>query len=225
MKEHVHDMGGRDRFFGPLPPIDPDEPTFRARVGGQGLRARAAGQPGVGHEPARLPARHRAGARAGVPVRLLRAVAGQRRDPAAGQRRPGARAPSRRGPGGCAGTTSRSRSPPSRTSRTCPVVAAGNLRTVDAAAGLRGRGHRVRPAPSIRDPHTRLPVLRPGQDRAPSDRPAAGPRLPRHGGALHRASTRSTSTRWSSPRDELWGDDAEPATVTLDLFESYLEKA
>src|SRR4051812_28812813 len=28
MKERVHDMGGRDRFFGPLPPIDPDEPAF-----------------------------------------------------------------------------------------------------------------------------------------------------------------------------------------------------
>src|SRR5215218_1087648 len=24
----VHDMGGRARFFGPLPPIDPDEPVF-----------------------------------------------------------------------------------------------------------------------------------------------------------------------------------------------------
>jgi hypothetical protein len=24
---------------------------------------------------------------------------------------------------------------------------------------------------------------------------------------------------------ELWGDGAEPATVTLDLFESYLKKA
>src|SRR4051812_50037840 len=28
MKERVHDMGGRTRFFGPLPPLDPDEPAF-----------------------------------------------------------------------------------------------------------------------------------------------------------------------------------------------------
>src|SRR4051794_3200997 len=28
MKEQVHDMGGRVRFFGPLPPIDPDEKVF-----------------------------------------------------------------------------------------------------------------------------------------------------------------------------------------------------
>jgi nitrile hydratase len=27
--EGVHDMGGRDRFFRPLKPIDPDEPAFR----------------------------------------------------------------------------------------------------------------------------------------------------------------------------------------------------
>src|SRR5829696_4495192 len=28
MKEPVHDMGGRNRYFGPLPPIDPDEKAF-----------------------------------------------------------------------------------------------------------------------------------------------------------------------------------------------------
>ena len=89
--ERVHDMGGRTRSSGRCRRSTRRAGLLRG-VGGQGLRARAAGQPGrPGPICTRSGTRIERRARTGVPVRLLRALAGQRRDPAARQRHPRSR--------------------------------------------------------------------------------------------------------------------------------------
>jgi nitrile hydratase beta subunit len=219
--EGVHDMGGRDRFFRPLKPIDPDEPAFREpwegkafalallanRVAGTNLHA-------FRHAIERVPEPEYL---SGYYERWLASAEILLLDSAI--LAPGAveaRARSMRG------EDVEEPAVPEPHKPAMPSGGAGNLRQVDAAPAF-AVGDRVRTSTGPPTDHTRLPsyargkegtvrALRPGHVFPDTAAHFLGEN-PQH---VYEVAFTS---------DQLWGSDAEPATVTLDLYESYLEKA
>jgi nitrile hydratase subunit beta len=221
MKERVHDMGGRARFFGPLSPIDPDEKAFPHEWEGKAFalallanRVSGANLHAFRHAIERVPEPEYL---SGYYERWLASAEILLLD--SGILAPGA-------------VESRARrlagedveEPPAAEPRKpdMPSGGGGNLRAVDQPPAF-AVGDPVQTRAETRAPHTRLPsyargkrgtvtALRPGQVFPDTAAHFIGEH-PQH------VYTVEFSSR------ELWGDDAEPDTVILDCFESYLKKA
>ena len=219
--ERVHDMGGRTRFFGPLPPIDPEEPVFHEpweartfalallanRVAGANLHA-------FRYAIERVPEQEYL---SGYYRRWLASAEILLLD--SGILAPGAvEARARR----MRGEDVAEPAVPEPHKPTMPSGGPGNLRTVDAPPAF-SVGDAVRTRADEPAPHTRLPsytrgrrgtvvALRPAQV-FPDTAAVFSGENPQHVYAV----------RFDSR--ELWGDGAEPGSVTIDLCESYLETA
>jgi nitrile hydratase subunit beta len=219
--ERVHDMGGRTRFFGPLPPIDPDEPVFHAeweaktfalallanRVSGANLHA-------FRHAIERVPEEEYL---SGYYQRWLASAEILLLD--SGILAPGAvEARARR----LAGADDDEPPAPEPHKPAMPSGGPGNLRTVDAPPAF-AVGDTVTARTEEPAPHTRLPAyvrgrtgtvvaLRPGQVFPDTAAQFTGENP-----------QQVYEVRFDAR--ELWGADAEPGSVTVDLFESYLENA
>ena len=219
--ERVHDMGGRTRFFGPLPPIDPEEPVFHAewekkafalallanRVAGANLHAFRYAIERV-PEPEYL---------SGYYERWLASAEILLVD--SGILAPGAvEARARR----LQGKDVEEPPAPEPHKPTMESGGAGNLRTVDRPPAF-SVGDEVVARAEEPAPHTRLPsyvrgrrgtvtALLPAQVFPDTAAEFVGEN-PQH----------VYEVRFDSR--ELWGPDAEPASLSVDLFESYLEKA
>ena len=217
----VHDMGGRDRFFGRLPPIDPGEPVFHEeweaktfalallanRVSGANLHA-------FRYALERVP---EAEYLSGYYRRWLASAEILLLD--SGILAPGAvEARARR----LQGADVAEPPAPEPHKPTMPSGGPGNLRAVDEAPSF-AVGDTVRTSTAEPAPHTRLPAyvrgrtgtvmaLRPAQVFPDTAAEFTGEN-PQH----------VYGVRFDSR--ELWGEGAEPGSVTIDLFESYLEKA
>ncbi len=217
----VHDMGGRERFFGPLPPIDPDEPPFHEAWEGKAfalalLANRVAGTNlhAFRHAIERVPEPEYL---SGYYERWLASAEILLLDSAI--LAPGAveaRARNLRG------EDVEEPAVPEPHKPTMPSGGAGNLRTVDAAPAF-AVGDRVRTATDVAATHTRLPgyargkagvvrALQPAQVFPDTAAHFAGEN-PQHVYQVEFAA------------QDLWGPDAEAALLTLDLYEHYLEKA
>ena len=218
--ERVHDMGGRDRFSGPLPPIDPDEPPFPEeweakafalallanRVAGANLHA-------FRHAIERVPEDEYL---SGYYQRWLASAELLLLD--SGILAPGAvEARARR----LRGEDVSEPPVPEPHKPTMASGGPGNLRAVDAPPAF-AVGETVTTRAEEPAPHTRLPgyvrgrtgtvtALRPAQV-LPDTCAAFTGENPQH----------VYEVRFDSR--ELWGEDAEPASVTVDLCENYLEK-
>ncbi|HEV7210532.1 MAG TPA: nitrile hydratase subunit beta [Blastococcus sp.] len=219
--ERVHDMGGRTRFFGPLPPIDRDEPAFAEaweaktfalallanRVAGANLHAFRYAIERV-PEDEYLSGYYRRWL-ASAEILLLDS----------GILAPGAvEARARR----LQGADVVEPAAPEPHKPTMPSGGGGNLRTVDEPPTF-AAGDTVTTRADEPAPHTRLPAyarektgtvvaLRPAQVFPDTAAEFTGEN-PQH----------VYEVRFDSR--ELWGADAEPASVTIDLYESYLEHA
>jgi nitrile hydratase len=219
--KRVHDMGGQTRFFGPLPPIDPDEPVFPEeweaktfalallanRVAGANLHAFRYAIERV-PEDEYLSGYYRRWLASAELLLLDSGILG-----------PGAvEARARR----LQGADLAQPPAPEPHKPTMPSGGAGNLRAVDRPPGF-AVGDTVRTRADEPAPHTRLPAyaraksgtvvaLRPGQV-FPDTAAEFTAEYPQH----------VYEVRFDSR--ELWGDDAEPASVTIDLYERYLENA
>ena len=217
----VHDMGGQTRLSGPLPPIDPDEPPFHDeweaktfalallanRVAGANLHAFRYALERVPEEEYLSGYYHRW--LASAEILLLDS----------GILAPGeVEARARR----LQGEDVEEPAVPEPHKPSMESGGAGNLRTVDAppafSVGVVVTTRALEPAP-----HTRLPsyargkqgtvvALRPAQVFPDTAAEFTGEN-PQH----------VYEVRFDSR--ELWGDDAEPGSVTIDLYEPYLEKA
>jgi nitrile hydratase len=219
--ERVHDMGGRTRYFGPLPPIDPNEKTFphewegkafalallAARVSGANLHA-------FRHAIERVPEPEYF---SGYHERWLACAEILALD--SGILAPGAvEARARR----LRGEDVEEPADPEPHRPDMPSGGGGNLRTVDQPPAF-AVGDPVTTRAETRAPHTRLPSYARGKTATVTAvRPAEV--FPDTAASFIGEYPQHVYTVEFSSR-ELWGDDAEPATVTLDLFESYLKKA
>jgi len=219
--QRVHDMGGQNRFFGPLPPIDDDEPAFGEpwegktfalallanRVAGANLHA-------FRYAIERVPEEEYL---SGYYRRWLASAEILLLD--SGILAPGAvEARARRLQG-------EDVDEPAAPEPHKPAMASGgpgNLRTVETAPAF-AVGDAVTTRAEEPAPHTRLPAyargkrgtvvaLRPAQVFPDTAAEFTGEN-PQH----------VYEVRFDSR--ELWGDDAEPGSVTIDLYEPYLEKA
>lgn len=217
----VHDMGGQARFFGPLPPIDPDEPAFPHRWEGKAfalalLANRVAGT--------NLHAFRYAIERvsedeylSGYYQRWLASAEVLLLD--SGILAPGAiEARARR----LRGEDVEEPAAPEPHKPNMPGGGPGNLRTVDAAPVF-AVGDTVTARADEPASHNRLPsyvrgrtgtivALRPAQVFPDTAAQFTGEN-PQH----------VYEVRFDSR--ELWGPDAEPGSLAVDLYESYLEKA
>jgi nitrile hydratase len=219
--ERVHDMGGRTSRFGPLPSIDPDEPAFHEaweartfalallanRVAGANLHA-------FRHAIERVPEEEYL---SGYYQRWLASAELLLLD--SGILAPGAvEARARRLQGEDV------EEPPAPEPRK-PTMAAGgpgNLRTVETPPAL-AVGDEVVASTEEPAPHTRLPSYVRGK------RGTVTAVLPAQ--VFPDTACRFTGenpqhvyeVRFDSR--ELWGPNAEPASLSVDLFETYLEKA
>jgi nitrile hydratase beta subunit len=217
----VHDMGGRDRFFRPLKPIDADEPAFGEpwegkafalallanRVAGTNLHA-------FRHAIERVPEPEYL---SGYYERWLASAEILLVDSAI--LAPGAveaRARKLRGEDVEEPAAPEPRKP------TMPSGGAGNLREVDEAPAF-AVGDRVRTSTDTPTNHTRLPSYARGKEgTVRALRP--GHVLPDT--AAHFLGENAQHVyEVAFASDDLWGAGKESATVTLDLYESYLEKA
>ena len=221
MTEHVHDMGGQDRFFGPLPPIDPDEPPFpheweskafalallANRVSGANLHA-------FRHAIERVPEPDYL---SGYYERWLASAEILLLD--SGVLAPGAvEARARR----LRGDDVEEPAVPETHKPDMPGGGGGNLRAVEQPPAF-AVGDTVTTRAEMRAPHTRLPAYARGRTGTVTAlRPAAV--LP-DTAALFIGEYPQHVYTVEFTAQELWGDGAEPATLTLDLFESYLKKA
>lgn len=218
----VHDMGGRTEHFGPLKPIDPDEPVFAEPWQGRAfavtlLANRAA-------TASNLHAFRRALER--VPEQeYLADYYGRWLGSAeilltdSGLIAPGAveaRARALRG------EQVEQPADPEPSRPTMATAGGGNLRQVDTPR-LLAVGDRVRTTSAPPQGHTRRTgYVRGRTGTVTALRPAQV--LPDHAAHFvgedpeHVYSVEFTSA-------ELWGEDAEPFTLTIDCYESYLEKA
>ncbi len=219
--ERVHDMGGRTRYFGSLPPIDPDEPAFPHEWEGKAfalalLANRVAGTNlhAFRHAIERVPEPDYL---SGYYERWLASAEILLLD--SGILAPGAvEARARR----LRGEDVEEPPAPEPHKPDMPSGGGGNLRAVDQPPAFTA-GDTVTTRAEVRAPHTRLPAYARGKTGTVTAlRPAAVfsdtaayfiGEFPQH----------VYTVEFSS--GELWGEDAEPATVTLDLFECYLEKA
>jgi nitrile hydratase len=219
--ERVHDMGGQARFFGPLPPIDPDEPPFHEpweakafalallanRVSGANLHA-------FRHAIERVPEPDYL---SGYYERWLASAEILLLD--SGILAPGAveaRARKLRGEDVAEPGVPEPHKP------TMPSGGPGNLRTVDAPPAF-AVGDRVSTKTEHPTDHTRLPAYARGKSgTVTAVRPAmVWPDTASH--FLGEEPQRVYDVAFTA--EELWGAGAEPATVTIDLYENYLEKA
>jgi nitrile hydratase len=221
MKERVHDMGGRARFFGPLPPIDPDEKPFpheweskafalallANRVSGANLHA-------FRHAIERVPEPEYL---SGYYERWLASAEILLLD--SGILAPGAvEARARK----LRGEDVEEPAVPDAHKPDMPTGGGGNLRTVEAPPVF-AVGDTVTTRAEMRAPHTRLPAYARGKTGTVTAlRP--GHVLPDTTAYFISEFPQHVYTVEFSSR-ELWGEDAEPATVTLDCFENYLRKA
>jgi nitrile hydratase beta subunit len=217
----VHDMGGQDRFFGTLPPIDPDEPAFHDpwegkafalallanRVAGTNLHA-------FRHAIERVPEPEYL---SGYYERWLASAEILLLD--SGILAPGAiEARARK----LRGEDVDEPAAPEPHKPTMPSGGAGNLRDVDRPPAF-AVGDRVRADPEGRAMHTRLPSYARGRSgTVTAVRPAQV--FPDTAARFQGEDPQHVYTVEFQAR-ELWGDDAEPGTVTIDLYESYLEPA
>jgi nitrile hydratase subunit beta len=219
--ERSHDMGGRTRFFGPLPPIDPDEPVFHDeweartfalallanRVAGVNLHA-------FRHAIERVPEEEYL---SGYYRRWLASAEILLLD--SGILAPGAvEARARR----LQGHDVEEPPVPEPHKPSMAGGGPGNLRALDTPPAF-AVGDTVTARADEPAPHNRLPAytrgrcgtvvaLRPAQVFPDTAAEFTGEN-PQH----------VYGVRFDSR--ELWGDDAEPGSVTLDLYEPYLEKA
>ena len=219
--ERVHDMGGQARFFGRLPPIDPAEPVFHEeweaktfalallanRVSGANLHAFRSAIERV-PESEYLSGYYRRWL-ASAEILLLDS----------GILAPGAvEARARK----LQGEDVAEPAVPEPHKPTMPSGGGGNLRSVDEPARF-AAGDVVTTRAEVPARHTRLPgyargktgtvvALRPAQV-FPDTAAAFTGENPQH----------VYEVRFDSR--ELWGRDAEPGSVTIDLYENYLEKA
>lgn len=219
--EGVADMGGVTRFFGPLPPRDPAEPTFPEAWEGRAfavtlLANRAATSSNLHafrHALERVPEPEYLASYYGRWLASAEILLDDSGILAAGAVE--ARARNLRG--------ERVEEPPDPEPHKPSMESAGggNLRTVDAPRAL-AVGDRVRATSEAASGHTRLPAyirghvgtviaLRPGQILPDSAAHFLGEN-PQHVYGVEYDST------------ELWGPDSESFSLTIDLFEPYLEK-
>jgi nitrile hydratase beta subunit len=220
MKERVHDMGGRAEFFGPLPPIDPDEKAFPHEWEGKAFalallanRVSGANLHAFRHAIERVPEPEYL---SGYYERWLASAEILLLD--SGILAPGAVESRARQ---LSGADVEVPSAPEPHKPDMPAGGGGNLRSVEQPPAF-AVGDAVRTRAEMRSPHTRLPsyargktgtvtALRPGHVFPDTAAYFIGEH-PQHVYAVEFSSR------------ELWGDEAEPATVTLDCFESYLTK-
>jgi len=219
--ERVHDMGGQARFSGPLPPIDPDEPAFHEQWEGKTFalallanRVAGANLHAFRHAIERVPEEEYL---SGYYRRWLASAELLLLD--SGILAPGAvEARARR----LQGEDAEEPPVPEPHKPTMASGGPGNLRSVDAAPAF-DVGDEVTTRAAETAPHNRLPAyargkrgtvvaLRPAQVFPDTAAEFTGEN-PQH----------VYEVRFDSR--ELWGDDAEAATVTIDLYESYLERA
>ena len=220
--ERVHDMGGRDRFFGPLPPIDPDEPAFHEPWEGKAFalallanRVAGANLHAFRHAIERVPEPEYL---SGYYERWLASAEILLLD--SGILAPGAvEARARK----LRGEDVEEPAPPEPHKPEMPSGGPGNLRQVDTPPAF-AVGDRVTTRTEIDTPtdHTRLPGYARGKTgTVTAVRPAmVFPDTASH--FLGENPQRVYDVAFSS--EELWGSGAEPATVTIDLYASYLEK-
>ncbi|MGZ4657040.1 MAG: nitrile hydratase subunit beta, partial [Blastococcus sp.] len=215
------DMGGQDRFFGPLPPIDPGEKPFPHEWEGKAFalallanRVSGANLHAFRHAIERVPEPDYL---SGYYERWLASAEILLLD--SGILAPGAvaaRAENLRG--------GRVEEPavPEPNKPTMPSGGGGNLRTVEDSPAF-AVGDTVTTRTSVPSTHDRLPsyargrtgtvtAVQPAQVLPDTAAHFVGEN-PQHVYAVEFAA------------HELWGEDAEPFTLTLDLYESYLEKA
>ena len=221
MKERVHDMGGRTRFFGPLPPLDPDEPVFAHPWEGRAFalallanRVSGANLHAFRHAIERVPEPEYL---SGYYERWLASAEILLLD--SGILAPGAvEARARR----LGGHEVDEPPAPSAHKPDMPTGGGGNLRPVDDPPAF-AVGDAVTTRSEIRAPHTRLPAYARGKaGTVTAVRP--GHSFPDTTAYFIAEFPQHVYTVEFSSR-ELWGDDAEPATVFLDCFETYLKKA
>jgi nitrile hydratase subunit beta len=221
MTERVHDMGGRDRYFGPLPPIDPDEKAFPHEWEGRAFalallanRVSGANLHAFRHSIERVPEPEYL---SGYYERWLASAEILLLD--SGVLAPGAvEARARR----LRGEDVEEPAAPEAHKPDMPSGGGGNLRTVDQKPAF-AVGDTVTTRAETRAPHTRLPSYARGRTGTVTAlRPAHV--LPDTAATFIGEYPQHVYTVEFSSR-ELWGDGAEPATVTLDLVESYLKKA
>lgn len=215
----VHDMGGQERFFGKLPPIDDHEPAFHEpwegkafalallanRVAGTNLHA-------FRHAIERVPEPDYL---SGYYERWLASAELLLQD--SGILAPGAvEARARR----MRGEDVAEPEAPEPHKPTMSSGGAGNLRTVDRPPSF-AVGDAVRTCADAAVTHTRLPAYARGRTGTVAAlRPAQV--LPDTAAAFTGENPQHVyEVRFDSR--ELWGDDAEPGSLTLDLYESYLE--
>ncbi|SFK69575.1 nitrile hydratase subunit beta [Geodermatophilus ruber] len=217
----VHDMGGKAEHFGPLPTIDPQEPVFHAEWEGKAFalallanRVSGANLHAFRHAIERVPEPEYL---SGYYERWLASAEILLVD--SGILAPGAvaaRAENLRG--------GRVEEPavPEPHKPTMPSGGGGNLRTVEESPAF-AVGDAVTTRTSVPSTHDRLPsyargrtgtvtAVQPAQVLPDTAAHFVGEN-PQHVYAVEFAA------------HELWGEDAEPFTLTLDLYESYLEKA
>ena len=220
--EGVHDMGGRTELFGPLKPLDRDEPVFAQPWEGRAfactlLANRAATSSNLHafrHALERVPEQEYLADYYGrwlASAEILLRTAGC-----------SPKARSRRAHTGCAVRTSRSRPTRSRTSRRCRDGGSGQPADRRRAPGV--RGGRPGAGRSDRPPgHTRLTGYVCGKTGTVT---ALAPAQVLPDTAAHfRGENPQHVYSVAFDSAELWGPDAEPFSLTVDLFESYLEKA
>ena len=217
----VHDMGGRAELFGPLKPLDRDEPVFSEPWQGRAfaltlLANRAATSSNLHafrHALERVPEREYLADYYGRwlgSAELLLTDSGLL---AAGA----VEARARR----LRGADVDEPADPEPHKPTMETAGGGNLRTVESEPAY-AVGDRVR-AVGQATGHTRLTGYVRGRTGIVSaHRPAQVlPDTAAHFVGENPEHVYSVAFR----SDELWGEDAEPFTLTVDLFESYLEKA
>jgi len=218
----VHDMGGRTERFGPLTPLDRDAPPFREPWEGHAfavtlLANRAATGSNLHAFRAaleRVPEKEYLASYYGrwlASAELLLVDSGLLAPGAVAARATNLRGGSVEEP-----------ADPEPHKPTMETAGGGNLRAVDAPRGF-AVGDRVVAVGRPDSTHTRLTgytrgrtgtvsALRPGQV-LPDTAAAFIGEAPEHVYSVEFDAT------------ELWGADSEPFTLTIDLFESYLQKA
>jgi nitrile hydratase len=217
----VHDMGGKAEHFGPLPTIDPDEPPFRAEWEGKAFalallanRVSGANLHAFRHAIERVPEPEYL---SGYYERWLASAEILLLD--SGILAPGAvaaRAENLRG--------GRVDEPavPEPNKPTMPSGGGGNLRTVEDSPAF-AVGDTVTTRTSVPSTHDRLPSYARGRTGTVA---AVQPAQVLPDTAAHFVGENPQHVyAVEFPAHELWGEDAEPFTLTLDLYESYLEKA
>lgn len=218
----VHDMGGRTELFGPLPPRDRDEPAFKEPWEGRAfavtlLANRAATSSNLHafrHALERVPEEQYLASYYG---RWLGSAEILLQD--SGLLAPGAveaRAANLRG-----GSVEEPADPEPH-KPTMETAGGGNLRTVEAAPAFQV-GDRVTAVGREEGGHTRMTgYVRGRSGRVTALRPAQV--LPDHAAHFVGEDPEHVYSVEFDSRD-LWGPDSEPFSLSVDCFESYLEKA